>query len=260
MISTPTISVVIATMNCADTLSHCLSSVAAQTYENVELLIADGGSVDGTCDIIETFSDRVYWYESSPDAGIYDAWNKAIQQCSGDWICFLGADDAFSSPDALKLAIPSLFAAGQSGASLVYSRINEVSSTGQIVSRLGLPPEKVAWQLKHGMPRHMPHTGMLHSRRLFEAKRAFSTGFRIAGDYEFLVRSVEVDPEAFVFFDSVLIEKGTSGVSFRHQAEGIRECYRARVLNGMRGFTLPWFLIYSRAIFRGWYRRLVEVD
>jgi glycosyltransferase involved in cell wall biosynthesis len=243
-------------MNCAETLKHCLSSVTSQTYQKVELLIADGGSVDGTCDIIASFEDRIEWYESAPDKGIYDAWNKAIRQSSGDWICFLGADDAFSSPDALSSVVQSLCAARKAGIDLVYTLIDEVSASGQLVSRLGLPPEGVAWQLKHGMPRHMPHTGMFHSRKLFEVNGLYSAEFRIAGDYEFLLRSVGVNPAAFRLHEGVLVEKGTNGVSFRHQVETIREFHKARRLNGMPGFTLPWFLIYSRAIIRRWYRGL----
>lgn len=257
MDSAPTISVVIATMNCADSLTHCLSSVASQTYENVELLIADGGSNDGTCDIVASFNDGVRWYDSAPDAGIYDAWNKAIRQCSGDWICFLGADDAFSSPEALASVVSILCAAEDAGVDIVYSCIDEVSPAGQCLRRLGRRPDDVVWQLKHGMPRHIPHTGMFHKRRLFEVSGEYSTEFRIAGDYEFLLRSVGVSLEAFWFFDGVVVEKGTDGVSSRHQVETIREFYKARILNGMPGFTLPWSLIYTRAIIRQWYRGLI---
>lgn len=244
-------------MNCADSLSHCLFSITSQTYENTEILIADGGSVDGTGDILESFKDDVYWCESAPDSGIYDAWNKAISQCRGDWICFIGADDVFASPDALASVIPSLCAAQRSRAPFVYSCIDEVSSTGEAVARLGLPPEKVAWQLRHGMPRHMPHTGMFHNRELFVENGLYSTGFRIAGDYEFLLRCVGIDQGAFLFHKGVIVNKGIGGVSFRHQVETIREFYKARTMNGMRGFTFPWLFVYSRAIVRAWYRRLL---
>tara|TARA_R110002074_G_scaffold220592_1_gene391114 strand:+ start:10661 stop:11401 length:741 start_codon:yes stop_codon:yes gene_type:complete len=245
-------------MNAADSLSQCLSSITSQTYKNVEILIADGGSVDGTRDIVASFKDHVYWYESSPDRGIYDAWNKAIAHCGGEWICFLGADDAFTVPESLESVVPSLCSAQKSAIPLVYSRINEVSASGQVVSRLGLPPEEVAWQLKHGMPRHIPHTGMFHNRKLFAENGLYSTHFRIAGDYEFLLRCVGVDRGAFLFHEGVLVNKGIGGVSFRHQVETIREFYKARVMNGMRGFTFPWLFVYSRAIIRAWCRRLIR--
>lgn len=258
MVSSPRISIVIATMNCADILGQCLSSITSQTYQNVEILIADGGSVDGTSDIVASFKEYVHWYESAPDGGIYDAWNKAISQCRGDWICFLGADDVFASPEALASLTPSFCAAHRSRASFVYSCINEVASTGEVVARLGLAPEKVSWQLRHGMPRHMPHTGMFHNRKLFEENGLYSTEFRIAGDYEFLLRCVGVDARAFIFHEEVIVNKGIGGVSFRHQVETIREFYKARTMNGMLGLTLPWLFVYSRAIVRAWYRQLLE--
>ena len=91
--STPLISVVIAVYNGKATLQQCLDSVTQQTYSHVELIVIDGGSTDGTVDLIRANAQKIAYWISEPDRGIYNAWNKALAQAKGDWICFLGADD-----------------------------------------------------------------------------------------------------------------------------------------------------------------------
>ncbi|WP_207535785.1 glycosyltransferase family 2 protein [Desertivirga arenae] len=87
------ISVIIVTRNAARTLQSCLNSIYRQAYPNVEIVIQDGASTDNTIEILKENSDRIAFWNSEPDTGIYDAMNKAIQKASGDWILFLGADD-----------------------------------------------------------------------------------------------------------------------------------------------------------------------
>ena len=89
----PLISVVTAVFNCKSTLQQCLDSVAQQTYAHIELIVIDGGSTDGTVELIQANAQRIAYWISEPDRGIYNAWNKALAKATGDWICFLGTDD-----------------------------------------------------------------------------------------------------------------------------------------------------------------------
>jgi glycosyltransferase involved in cell wall biosynthesis len=95
------LSIIIVTYNAAATLQACLDSVYAQTYSNIELVIIDGNSSDGTKKILQENTTRITFWQSEPDKGIYDAMNKALRHITGDWVYFLGADDellpAFSS-------------------------------------------------------------------------------------------------------------------------------------------------------------------
>ena len=75
----------------------------------MELLIADGGSRDGTRDIIERHADRLAWWVSEPDSGLYNAWNKAIPHAKGEWICFLGADDVLATSGVVRQMLPFLW-------------------------------------------------------------------------------------------------------------------------------------------------------
>src|SRR5512138_2868657 len=96
----PLVSVVTPVFNGAATLARCIESVAGQTYPNVEHLVADGGSADGTTGVLRRAG--VAWWVSEPDRGIYDAINKGIDESHGEWLYFLGADDVVATPDALE--------------------------------------------------------------------------------------------------------------------------------------------------------------
>jgi glycosyltransferase involved in cell wall biosynthesis len=108
MSNKPLITIIIAVYNGAKTLQQCIDSVAQQTYPNKELIIIDGGSKDGTVDLLKTNHGKIGYWVSEPDYGIYHAWNKGLAQANGDWICFLGADDYFWDTQVLERAAVKL--------------------------------------------------------------------------------------------------------------------------------------------------------
>jgi glycosyltransferase involved in cell wall biosynthesis len=99
----PLISIVTVTFNGERFLKQALQSIVSQTYQNIELIIIDGGSTDRTLDIIREFEDRIDFWVSEPDGGIYDAMNRGILQASGDWIGFKNADDWYCDRAVLTL-------------------------------------------------------------------------------------------------------------------------------------------------------------
>ena len=88
--------------NAVDSLERTMLSVLGQTYDNVEYIVLDGGSTDGTVDVIRKYSDRLTHWVSEPDKGIYDAMNKGICKAAGEWILFMNAGDSFCNPDVLQ--------------------------------------------------------------------------------------------------------------------------------------------------------------
>jgi Glycosyltransferases involved in cell wall biogenesis len=84
----PLFTIIVAVLNSKETLERCIESVNSQTYPYKELIIKDGGSTDGTVEILKNNDDKIAYWESSPDHGIYHAWNKALQYARGEWICF----------------------------------------------------------------------------------------------------------------------------------------------------------------------------
>ena len=89
----PLISVVTVVYDGAATLGQTIRSVLGQTYGNVEYVIIDGGSIDGTLDVIRSYEDRIDYWQSEPDGGIYDAMNKGIALATGEYVYVLGCDD-----------------------------------------------------------------------------------------------------------------------------------------------------------------------
>jgi len=92
-INKPLVSIIIVTFNAGAYLNDCLNSIFDQKFEGIEIIIKDGGSTDDTLSIVETHKNRISWFESSKDEGIYDAMNQAVKKANGRWVYFLGADD-----------------------------------------------------------------------------------------------------------------------------------------------------------------------
>lgn len=177
----PKLSIIIATYNAAKTLERCLASITAQTFTGWELLIRDGGSSDATLSIIEKYGSIVTWRESAPDGGIYDAWNMALAHARGEYVCFLGADDALHAPTSLD----ALFSVvGQEAYDLVTSRGMLRDKSWKAICLIGAP-----WS-EAKLPRRIRlcHPGLLHRRSLFSRFGTFDARYRIAADFEFLLR------------------------------------------------------------------------
>ena len=96
------ITVITVVYNCHDTIEATILSVINQTYDNVEYIIIDGGSKDGTVDVIKKYQDQINYWVSEPDEGIYEAMNKGIDKASGDWINFMNSGDSFTSDKVLN--------------------------------------------------------------------------------------------------------------------------------------------------------------
>ncbi|OCB70564.1 glycosyltransferase [Flavobacterium piscis] len=99
--NTPLISIITATYNCADSIESTMQSVLAQSYPNVEYIIIDGESTDGTIDIIKRYEKNITVFISEPDKGIYDAMNKGIRASKGIWLNFMNSGDLFYSKDSI---------------------------------------------------------------------------------------------------------------------------------------------------------------
>lgn len=123
MKTTLKISVVTVCYNSVDTIEETMLSVLNQTYPNIEYIIIDGGSTDGTVDIINKYSDRLAYWVSEPDKGIYDAMNKGIAVATGDYINFMNAGDEFVDPyvvEAISSYLPDNLTAVVYGNSVSY--------------------------------------------------------------------------------------------------------------------------------------------
>ncbi len=211
--SEPRLSIVIATYNAAITLEKCLSSISYQTFRDFELIIVDGLSTDGTIAIIEKHTDAIAYWHSHKDSGIYDAWNQGISKATGDYICFLGADDYFTDESSL-LKIFSVI--GNKNYDIVASQ-GKFLIEGGGHHIIGNP-----WnQRKLGKRITVCHPGLLHHRSLFERFGKFNTNFRIVGDYEFLLR---LPPETTsLHVNSITVNIADGGISRLRYSDMLKE-------------------------------------
>jgi glycosyltransferase involved in cell wall biosynthesis len=210
----PRLSIVVATWNVAEKLDRCLASIKEQTFCDWELLISDGGSTDGTLDLIKKHKDSIAWWQSRRDHGIYDAWNQAIVHAKGEYVCFLGADDAWTNEHSLE----TLFAAiGDGHYDLVTSQGRVKDPATKKTVECGS-----AWDFKRiGRRMIVCHPGLLHRRTLFRVHGLFDSSYRITGDLEFLLR---LPPDiATLHVESVLVDIEAAGISRRNVLSRLRE-------------------------------------
>ncbi len=249
------ITVIIAVLNAAKTLERCIRSVVDQNFPDKELILIDGGSTDRSVNIIQTWESDIAWWKSEPDNGIYHAWNKALTHATGEWICFLGADDYFWNKHVLTDLYPYLEQAALSGIRVVYGQSARVDRHGNVVKIQGKPWEKIAWIMRHGMT--MQHTGLMHHRSLFDQHGLFDSTFRIAGDYEFLLRELKNGQALYV--DSIrTVACQVGGAADSSNILHHKEVFRARKMNGLSSFSLIWTIVFTRAILRHLYRKFLN--
>lgn len=191
----PLISVIVATFNNEGTVRHCIDSVAGQTYLHTELIIIDGGSTDGTVKILQASAEKIAFWVSEPDRGIYHAWNKGLPQATGEWICFLGADDFFWETTVLARIAEQLGFLSPN-IRVVYGQNMLVTTEGENHYPMGAPWASVKDKFLAGTC--LPHPGMMHHRSLFDQYGPFDESFRIAGDYEMLLRELKTADALFV--------------------------------------------------------------
>lgn len=243
--SAPLISILVAVLQASGTLQRCIDSVTGQTYPNRELIIMDGGSTDGTLEILQANTNGISYWKSEPDRGIYHAWNKALKQAQGDWICFLGADDYFFSTDVLARISPELTNAMPS-VRLVYGQVALVDVRGQVLEVMGQPWARVRRRFMQESA--LPHQGVFHHRSLF-LDTGFDESFSIAGDYELLLRTLRHEEPRFA--KGVIVagmQLGGLSTAPERRLRVLREVARARRYHHSCAFPFHWWWSFVKAL------------
>lgn len=223
----PRVSIITAVFNGERYINECITSVLSQTYTNFEYIIIDGGSTDNTVDIIKCYQDKLAYWVSEPDQGIYDAWNKGLAVAKGQWIAFIGADDILYN-NALHTYIEHIDN-HPNGKSLEFisSQIQLVKPDLSLIRTVGEP-----WQWnKFKINMITWHVGAFHSSLLFSKYGQFDSFYKSAGDYELLLR-----PKAQLiasYIPEVTVKMRIGGISDRQLYKAIQETYHAKIKNGI---------------------------
>lgn len=225
----PLITIITATYNAAKHLSATIQSIREQTYSNIEYIVVDGESGDGTVDILKANEDVIDYWISEPDSGIYEAWNKGVRLSSGDWIVFLGADDIYLD-GATQAYVTLIYACRDNLPQYVSSRVN-LTLGHKVLRTFG---QQWNWQdFRKYM--NVSHVGSLHHRLLFERYGMFDESYKICGDYEFLLRPGSNLRAAYL--NEITVNMSISGIS-SNNFQVFRETSRAKITTGGRNILL----------------------
>ena len=192
---TPFITIIVALLNSSRTIQRCLDSITSQTYPGWELIVQDGGSMDGSVEILKANAHRIAYWESGPDKGPSDAVNKAIRRARGEWIFMLGADDYLWDSSVLDHLVPHLRRA-YPPCRIVYGRLAFVLDDGQVLEYFGEPWDQCKRHLIQG--RTLPGPAVIYHRSLFDVHGLFDLSFNMAGDYELQLRALRKGDALFV--------------------------------------------------------------
>ena len=197
------ITVVTVCLNAEKYIEQTITSVAEQTYENIEFLIVDGNSTDQTLDLIKKYEDFIDMWISETDSGIADAMNKGIQMSSGDFLLFLNADDYLYSNEALEQCVKHI----QHECEIALFNIIFSKTKG---SSLLLRPRGFNWWNHFKMGVY--HQGVLCHREVFQKIGNFDTQFKLAFDYDFFLRAHKcgIDTRHYGYTLSVMRDTGVS--------------------------------------------------
>jgi glycosyltransferase involved in cell wall biosynthesis len=228
------ISVITAVFNSRDTIAQAIQSILEQDYADVELIVIDGASTDGTREILELYRDSIDVLISEPDRGVYDALNKGIGLAGGDVVGFLHADDLFADRQALQRVAAMIETTGTTSVygDLVYVRKENPES---IVRYWRSGAFSIARLRRGWMP---PHPTLYVRRSVFERFGGFDCSFHIAADYDWILRFLGRERLSCAYIPEVLVKMRVGGISNRSIANIFRksrEDYRALVANRVGG-------------------------
>jgi len=235
MIKDPFFTIITASFNSEKAIKQTIESVLNQNYTNFEYIIIDGGSNDYTIEIIKSFESGFkekgisYKWQSEKDEGIYDAFNKGINLASGNWVSFLGSDDVYLLNSLEKYYKTILKSRNE--VDICFSNIKIVGENKKDKVFDG----KWKWN-RFRRKMSFAHVGAFHNRSFFKKYGTYNIAYKIAGDYELLLRANE--KLRTLKLDELTVVMSDLGISNRKIMEVYKETTRAKIETGKVSFIL----------------------
>jgi glycosyltransferase involved in cell wall biosynthesis len=232
-------SIITVCLNSAATVEDTIRSVLSQDYRDIEHIVVDGGSTDGALDIINRCANNTVKVISEPDDGIYDAMNKGIKLSSGDVIAALNSDDVYINDTVVTEMLDFIAAANLDAAyaDLVYV---DRENLDKVVRYWKAGPYKKGAFHYGWVP---PHPAFFCKRELFERYGSFKADYKIAADFELMLRFIEKHQVKVGYLARPIVKMRTGGKANILQGiiRGNREIIRSFRLNNLR--LSPWFFV-----------------
>ena len=239
-------SVITVCLNARKTLERTLQSLRAQTFKDFEYVVMDGGSTDGTLDLLKSYGDVVTHLHSGPDAGISDAFNRGLQRATGNWVAMINADDWYN-PDTLHHVAAA--AAAKPNADVICGRLAYWNEDGTPGAVFDARPQLLRSFMS------VNHMATFARRSVFDAHGGFRTDMRAAMDYELVLRWF-ANGAVFAASEHVLANMSLGGVSDRRWQLAIKEVRQAQRMHGV-GPAAAW-THWAFALAKGTARRSLE--
>lgn len=203
------VTVITVCRNSEKTLERALQSVVDQDYPNIEHIVIDGASSDGTKNILKKFQPHITYLLSEPDSGIYDAMNKGLYVATGDVVCFLNADDLYSSPKVISMIVGQMRRHNVDAliGNVSYFNGRDPSKKVRLYRSDRFTPKRLALGL---MP---AHPGLFLRKNVIERVGFFDETYKIAGDFEFILRVFNNQDISCLYEKKVLVYMQLGGVS-----------------------------------------------
>jgi len=235
------ISVITAVRNAAETIADTLTSVASQTYPQVEHIVIDGNSNDNTMEVVDRFGPNVPKVISEPDSGIYEAMNKGIQHAEGEIIGTLNADDIYAHDHVLE-TVAKVFASQRVEscyADLVYVDRQDLS---RIVRYWKSRPFKPGLFARGWIP---AHPTFFVRRSVYRRYGGFDLQYALQSDFELAMRFLEVHRISATYIPEIFVKMrlgGATNKSIKNIVKGNLESYRACRFHGLQIYAVPFFV------------------
>lgn len=221
----PKVSIITVCFNSAKTIRDTIESVINQTYQNIEYIIIDGGSTDGTIDIIKEYEPYIAKWVSEPDDGIYDAMNKGIKMSTGEIIGIINSDDWYAL-DCISLVVHTFIA--EPKPDVVHGNMVICDEDGTLLYLV-----KGLLNFKNNLYRRMPifHPTMFVKKLVYENEGLYNCEYVIAGDYDFIFRIVKGN-YLVKYLDKELAFMRLGGISNKNFFKSAKESFKIRSANG----------------------------
>ena len=240
------VTIITVTLNSARYLEDCIRSVIQQEHPDIEHIVIDGGSTDGTLDIIKKYKEHIAYWVSEKDGGMYDALNKGMRKATGDIIGILNSDDIMITPDAI-ISIAACFEEQQVDAvygDLEYVDPNNTDSVIRIWK--GLPFKRSRFRLGW-MP---AHPTFYFKRKLLEEYGYYETHYYSAADYEFMARYLYYYHTKAYYIPKMLVKMRAGGMSNMSLNKRLRANRRDFLAMKRNRIPLPFFVAMLKPLIK----------
>lgn len=243
------VSIITVAYNSVSTIRDTIESVLAQDYPEIEHIIIDGASTDGTVEVVRSYGERIAQFVSQPDQGIYDAMNKGIQLATGEIIGILNSDDFYAGSDIISTVVAQMNHTGVDAVfgDLIYVDTADLDKIVRYYSSAHFHPGLFAYGW---MP---AHPTVFIKRWAYEQYGLFKTDYQIASDYELLIRFLAKHQLSYHYIPRIMVKMRTGGVSTTNlMSNWILNCeiVRGCAENGIQTNLLKVFSKYFTKIFQ----------